>query len=104
MFQAIDAWKHSNQSQGKFCKEHKYSISTFQYWLKKYREAHPKSQLKKNPVVSSSSQRFLPLEVSEVGYLSGCKIETLDIHYPNGVRLSCSADIKAEVLRTLINL
>ena len=106
MFQVIEAWKQSSQTQGNFCKEHKYSISTFQYWLKKYREDHPKSQLKlkKSPIVSTSSQRFLPLEVSGVDYLSGCKTDVFDIHYPNGVRLSCSADIKAEVLRTLINL
>ena len=104
MFQAIETWKQSKQPQGKFCKEHKYSVSTFQYWLKKYREDHPKSQLKKKPIGSSTSKKFLPLEVTGVDYLSARKTETFDIHYPNGVQLSCPADIKTEVLRSLINL
>ena len=104
MFQAIELWKQSKLPQGKFCKEYKYSISTFQYWLRKYRDDHPGSQFKKKPIGSSTSKKFLPLEVSDVDFLSACKTERFDIHYPNGVRLSCSTDVKAEVLRSLINL
>jgi hypothetical protein len=35
IFPVIEAWQEGGQSQAKFCKENKLSISTFQYWLKK---------------------------------------------------------------------
>ena len=102
MFQIIETWQKSGQSQGKFCREHKHSISTFQYWLKKYRKELPKPQLQKKPITTSKG--FLPVEISNPDDLSSCKEGTYDIFYPNGVRLSCSANVSTGVLQTLINL
>jgi transposase len=44
IFPVIEAWQEGGQSQAKFCKENKLSISTFQYWLKKYRETRSETQ------------------------------------------------------------
>ena len=102
MFPVIESWQQGDLSQGKFCKEHKYSISTFQYWLKKYREEYP--QKKRQNKSSKTDKGFLPIQISNIAEISVCDSDSLDIYYPNGVRVSCTASIKAAVLRTLINL
>ncbi|NPD48276.1 hypothetical protein HNS40_22180, partial [Lentimicrobium sp. S6] len=96
------SWREGSLSQGQFCKENEYCISTFQYWLKKYREEYPDKK-KKNKSVNKL-KGFLPIEVSNAAEVLDCDSESFDIYYPNGVRLSCSASINTEALRTLINL
>jgi hypothetical protein len=44
IFPIIAAWQQSKQSQAKFCKDNQLSISTFQYWLKKYKESQSETQ------------------------------------------------------------
>jgi len=102
MFPVIENWRQGNLSQGQFCKENKYCISTFQYWLKKYKEAYP--DLKKQNKSIKKTKGFLPIQVSNLAEVSVCDNESFDIYYPNGVRVSCSASINTEALRTLINL
>lgn len=98
MFSVIENWQQSHQSQYKFCKDQKLSLSTFQYWLKKYRNSQENTQIK----TSLSHQRFLTLEVSEVEQAQSA--ENFTICYPNGVQLSCPSTTNTQTLRNLINL
>lgn len=102
MFPVIESWQKSCLSQGKFCEENKYRISTFQYWLRKYRKEYP--NIKRENKSSKLVKGFLPIEVSNTTEEPLYDDESFDIYYPNGVRLSCSASINTEALRTLINL
>jgi transposase len=102
MFPVIERWQESTQSQHKFCKEQNLSISTFQYWLKKYRKQSEDVEIRKQAESNISHQRFLSLEVSEVGRID--TTESFTISYPNGVQLSCSSTTNTQTLRNLINL
>jgi hypothetical protein len=102
MFPVIERWQGSNQSQHKFCKEQKLSISTFQYWLKKYKNRQDGLSQKNLTKTSLSHQRFLSLEVSDVDRVD--TKESFTISYPNGVQLSCSSTTNTQTLRNLINL
>jgi len=102
MFSVIENWQQSKQSQYKFCKVQKLSLSTFQYWLKKYRDSQGGSQTKGLTKTSLSHQRFLTLDVSEVEHTEST--DNFTISYPNGVQLSCSSTTNTQTLRNLINL
>jgi hypothetical protein len=39
----IESWQQSGISQNRFCKEEKLSSSTFNYWLKKYKQEKDRS-------------------------------------------------------------
>jgi len=38
MYAWIESWQQSGTSQNRFCKEEKISTSTFNYWLRKYKQ------------------------------------------------------------------
>ncbi len=101
MFQAIEAWQASGQTKLMFCKDKQYSKSTFYYWLKKMQEEKGSAM----PDPSIVSKGFLPVKLSTNVIESPMNISRkIDIHYPNGVWISCQSDLKTEELRTLINL
>ncbi|WP_456443132.1 IS66 family insertion sequence element accessory protein TnpA, partial [Caldithrix abyssi] len=55
MFKIIEAYEQSGQTQRAFCKERELAITTFLYWLRKYRKEKIKSDLFwKIPVISDS--------------------------------------------------
>ena len=100
MFQAIETWQESGQTKKLFCKNKKYSKSTFYYWLKKYQEEKQQS----NTADSIVSKGFFPVKISDTIKSSINNTKLIDIYYPNGVRISCPAGLKTDELRTLINL
>lgn len=111
IFPIIAAWEQSKQSQAKFCKDNKLSISTFQYWLKKYKESRSKTKTQKKPGEQRKRKSFLTVKLAEQEHqlpgLPAAKAGSTDhinIYYPNGVRLSCPTNINPELLHNLINL
>jgi hypothetical protein len=107
----IESWQESNQSQVKFCKGNKLSISTFQYWLKKYKESRSEIKTQKKANEQRKDESFLTLKVAGMEHqlpdlpAAGAVFsDHLNIYYPNGVRLSCPTTTKPELLRNLINL
>jgi hypothetical protein len=105
----IESWRESKQSQAKYCKENKLSISTFQYWLKKYRESRSETQTQTKPKEQRKRKSFLTVKLAEQDHQSLAFARTgstddINIYYPNGVRLSCPTNINQELLRNLINL
>ncbi len=101
MFQAVEAWQSSGQTKQLFCKDKSYSKSTFYYWLKKHQE----KQSVFNPSYPILDKGFLPVKLSTKLMESPMNISRkVDIHYPNGVWISCPSDLKIDELRALINL
>lgn len=89
----IALWKESGQSQRNWCKEWNISYSTFKSWVIKY---GPKVQHKINAQPS-----FIALEPSpEIHH----DVQHIIIDYPNGVKISCPANLPELQLRTLFHL
>ncbi len=100
MYLAMEKWQASRLSQLEFCKREDLSKSTFGYWRKKYREE--KGQPKRSR--KTAMKTFIPVEVSkttEVPVLSDGQIQ---ITYPNGVKVSCPANVDMHQLKTLISI
>lgn len=88
----IESWQKSRQSQAKFCKDNKLSISTFQYWLKKYKESRSKTQTQKKPVEQRNSKSFFTVKLAEqelqlpgLSAVWAGSTGEINIYYPNGV-------------------
>lgn len=76
MFALVDAWRESGKKRKEFCDEHRIKVSTFAYWVTRRNKAeHPGSG-------------FLPIDVFR---RSGQTATSVEIHYPNGIRLSLPA-------------
>lgn len=99
MYLAIELWQESGLSQRKFCKHEKLSLPTFGYWLRKYRNERVLS------TEVGAPETFIPVEVPGARFdepllLGG---STIEVSFPNGVRLSCPAGIDITQLKPLIN-
>jgi len=76
MFALVDQWKASGVTKKAFCAEQAINIHTFSYWVTKRRRAdHP-------------SGGFAAVDTSGA-WLS----DTVTITYPNGVVVSCPANL-----------
>jgi len=97
MYLAVEMWQESGLSQRKFCKREKLALQTFGYWLRKYRN---EKQEPTNPC-----RTFIPVEVPGARFdePSSSGGSTIEVFFPNGVRLSCPAGIDITQLKTLIN-
>lgn len=83
MYPLVEEWLEGNGSQRAFCHQQGIRLSTFYYWVKKYRnERHPSG--------------FVPLEVTSDGN-SG-----VEVIYPNGVMIRFGGAVQARYLKELI--
>ena len=75
-------------SQNRFCKEEKLSLSTFNYWVKKYKQEKDRSAQADNHPVKT----FLPVKVTKetVHRDKDC----ITITYPNGIQVSCPMSLE----------
>jgi hypothetical protein len=96
MFSHVEAYRSSRQSQKAYCKHKGISLSTFQYWAKKYREEFSKDE------ASDEAPGFIPLQV----HLEPEPKRTpghLHFLFPNGIQVMCPESVHPEVLKTLLN-
>lgn len=95
MYALIRKWEQSEVSQSQFFKEHKISKSTFGYWRKKYlleQGQHEEAKGKMIPV---------RIQAPEQPVFSGLAT-SLEIIYPNGVRIVCPAQMEASSVKALV--
>ncbi len=100
MFRSVEAWQESEQSLNSFCTKKNYSRTTFYYWIQKYRKLQTQTR-QDRPL---EHQGFLPVHISTPIDQSVDNLDTITIHYPNGVRISLPSDFKLDRLRTIISL
>ena len=94
MFALIRQWESSGQSQEQFVIQQGIAISTFGYWRKKYLKETGQSQGRKH---------FIPVKIARDSYTENSQ-GVLELVYPNGVRLVCSASMDLSRLKPLIVL
>ena len=92
MFQLIEEWEQSGESQTSFCKNKNVSFHTFYYWLRRYKD---------QPQGTTTSKAFIPVTIPVNKKTSNNEIE---IHYPNGVRIVLPKNSDLSMVRTFINM
>ena len=89
MYGIIEQWKASGLTQKGFCQEHHLSLSTLQYWNKRYRNE------------KRTVNGFVPLRVEYGTLPEGHNIEII---YPNGVCLRLSAHTSSSMIGELVRM
>lgn len=87
MFALVDAWRESGMKRKEYCRIHHIKVSTFSYWV-----------TRKNKT-ERGGEGFLRVDVCGTGE----RKDSVEIHYPNGVRLSVPVGHVA-LISTLIRL
>lgn len=90
MFDHIDQWKNSNQSQKSYCIEHGIAYHVFHYYFKRYREVHSVGKESKPPFVK------LQLDQPEV-------MAHAELILPDGKRLVFHQPVSSAFLKALIS-
>jgi hypothetical protein len=90
MFSIIESWQENELSTKQFCLEQNISQPVFYYWMKKYKEQH-----------TPKLEGFIPVCAQNEVSTSTRSIEIL---YPNGVRLLLPRETDFSVVRSLIGL
>lgn len=75
MFALVEQFQQSGTSRREFCLEHDMPTSTFGYWIRRYQNSRG----------TDSGTRFIPIDLSGSTPPAPNDVE---IHYPNGVRIS----------------
>jgi hypothetical protein len=92
MYHNIEEWETSGLSQPVYCKKKGFALTTFSFWLQKYRK-------EKGITTRVSATQFIPVEV--ISSL-GSPISEINISYPSGIRVTCPLSIGFEQLRALV--
>ena len=94
MYALIRKWEVSGLSQEQFLRQQGIAKSTFGYWRKKYLKETGDNKRKEN---------FIPVKIDKADKTQK-GTEVLELIYPNGVRLVCSARMDLSRLKPLIVL
>jgi hypothetical protein len=92
-FATIEKYLASGLTQKQFCHQEQLTYSTFQLWLKKYRQAHADTTQQHG----QTGNHFVPLTFKPAAAKTDYVIE-----YPNGVVLHVSRAIDPQTLIQLI--
>lgn len=93
-FALIEKYLDSGLTQEKFCEKQHLAYSTFQFWLKKYRQENPDRAKEQQ----SPANTFLPLTFTS----PKTEPAPVVIEYPNGVILHINGAIEPQLLIQLI--
>jgi hypothetical protein len=88
MFGLIEQCKESGLSNREFCKQKSINEAKFYYWLKRYTHQSPKES------------NFIPIRLNPGQIIC----ETLEIIYPNGVKIKLPYEISLSQIKMLIEL
>jgi hypothetical protein len=92
----IEKYLASGLAQRAFCARLHLTWSTFHYWLRKYRAAHPRARAQTN------AQEFIPLRIKR-DHVKAPSPTPYEIEYPNGVIVRL-AGLNPQQLSELIHL
>jgi hypothetical protein len=93
-FALIEKYLDSGLTQDKFCEQQQLAYSTFQFWLKKYRQVNSNRAKEQQ----SPANTFLPLTFTSPKNDPAPMV----IEYPNGVILHINGAIEPQLLIQLI--
>jgi len=89
IFSLIKKWQNSGMKQKKICNQHEITLHAFYYWLRKYKQAHERSE-----------NGFVPVEIGLLG--NNSEKEEIQIHYPNGVLITLNKAVSLSRIKALI--
>jgi len=99
MYALIDQWENSVLNQKAFCKAEGVNYYKFKYWrTRRNQQLQPKVKVKSNPSLSSKS--FVPIEITTPPSV----FTGLQVHFPNGVKLTCTEGMSHDQIKTLIHI
>lgn len=78
MFALVNKWKISDKTQKQFCAEHDLKVGTFAYWVARHKQAGSEKP----------AGGFVGVDVSGLAESTPVRIA-----YPNGVVVSCPANL-----------
>ena len=93
MFALIERYQESGLTQKVFCESEGLALSTFQYWICKYKKYHQRD--------SSPAEAFVELKPQSPLSSFG---NAIMVSYPNGVTLTVHKDVRPAFLKELISL
>jgi len=94
MFRLAKVFLASGRTQKEFCRKHDLRLSTFQFWLRLYREE--KKPLPKDP--PRLKPAFIPIQFSAENQPE----YAWSIEYPSGVRVQFTGPAEADLLFRLL--
>ncbi len=89
MYPFIEEWEQTGLSVISFCKERDLSVSSFHYWIKKYRQGKS----------SINQSNFVRLQIHEKGLVNSGSCELV---FPDGKRLVFHGQPEVGFLRSLL--
>jgi hypothetical protein len=99
MFQVIEKWKKSGQSQQAYCKEQGIRYHVFHYWYKIYRDEQKAGVRPASPFVQLQVQGEDHVPLATTSIPTATNVELL---LPNGKRLLFHGSVDASFLRSLL--
>jgi len=90
MFALVERFLSDSRTQPDFCRSVPIALSTFQFWLKRYRRAQSHLQLQ------PSKRNFLPVTIASPIPLAGSLDQEIIIKFPHGVSVQINgrADVR----------
>lgn len=91
MFELVEQWKRSNQSQASFCRERGLGFHTFYYWYKKYKRLNTPADLPVAPFVKLTVNSAAPAPAG------------IEVSLPNGISVLFHSPVNADYLKAVIS-
>ena len=101
MFNLIRAYLSSAQTQRDFCLDNSINYSTFQFWLRQYRQNHENPEIREESLTSNG---FVPINISSSSDPTDRGNFGFQIEYPNGIRILIDYVPDIGLIKELLNL
>ena len=99
MFHLVEKWEQSGMSLRAFSKTMIIPYEKLRYWKKKIKSINQNTR-QELPDTPKDTSDFIPVEAPNTAMF----LSSLEICYPNQVKLSCPSDIGLDTLKSLIRL
>ena len=99
MFHLVERWEQSGMSLRAFSKTVVIPYEKLRYWKKKFKGTNQNTR-QELPAIPKDTPDFIPIEAPNKTVI----LSSLQISYPNRVKLSCPSDIGIDTLKSLIKL
>ena len=95
MFNFIDCWSKSNQSQKEFCNQHQVGYHVFHYWYKLWKEEKQSTSIPSDFIPVT----IKPEQVNEITNNG----KTAEIIFPDGTKVVFYQPLDANYIRSVVS-
>ena len=101
MFDLIKTYLSRDQTQKDFCLDKGINYSTFQFWLRRYRQNNENPEIREEHLTSGE---FVPIKLSPSSEYPNRSDFGFQIEYPNGIRILMEYVPDIGLIKELLNL